>query len=140
MLAHSNENSFPQVEAMLGQVDQLLAQYLALQKIHSKVRFPKVFHHPYPNLSDSDIVGRKKEVRNVAKQGHFKEALRLCDSFIDTIMEGIEYYQRYQKSILLILIKMSFIGCAITNLAKLCSNGKKTNSGNAEMLSNATRY
>ena len=125
---------------MLGQVDQLLAQYLALQNIHSRVRLPKVFHHPFPNLSDTDIGGRKTEVRNVAKQGHFKEALRLCDSFIDTIMEGIEYYQRYQKSILLILIKMSFIGCAITNLAKLCSNGKKTNSGNAEMLSNATRY
>ena len=116
---------------MLGQVDQLLAQFLALQQIHGKVRFPNVFHHRFPNLSESDINGRKTEVRGVAKQGHFKEALRLCDSFIDTIMRGIDYYQRYQKSILLILIKMSFIGCAITNLAKLCSNGKKTNSGNA---------
>ena len=43
-------------------------------------------------------------------------------------MEGIEYYQRYQQAILLLLIKVSFVGCALTNLAKLLSTGRNTNS------------
>ena len=64
----------------------------------------------------------------MVKQGHFKEAVRLGYAYIDTVMEGIEYYQRYQQSILLLLIKASFVGCALTNLAKLLSTGRNTNS------------
>ena len=117
-----------QVEAMISQADQLLAQYLALQQAHKEVYLPNIFYRPFAKLSESDIETAKLNIRNIAKQGHHKEALRNCNRFIDVIMEGIEYYQRYQKSILLFLIKISFIGCAMTNMAKLCSNGRKTNS------------
>ena len=41
------------------------------------------------------------------KQGHYREAVRLGYAYIDTVMEGIEYYQRYQQAILLLLIKVS---------------------------------
>ena len=44
------------------------------------------------------------------KQGHYREAVRLGYAYIDTVMEGIEYYQRYQQAILLLLIKVSLIG------------------------------
>ena len=43
----------------------------------------------------------------MVKQGHYREAVRLGYAYIDTVMEGIEYYQRYQQAILLLLIKVS---------------------------------
>jgi len=116
------------IEVMLDQIDQLLAQYLALKVKHQQVYFPNIFHRPFTKLGDDNIVRRRNEIKNIVKQGLFKEALRKCHGFIDDTMEGIDYYQRYQKNILLFLVKSCFIGCAILNLAKLTSNGRKTNS------------
>ena len=117
-----------QVEALLVQVDQLLAQYLALKQAHNQVYLPHIFHRPFVKLLDDTIYASKLEIRNVAKQGHHQDAVRKSFMFIKTIMEGIEYYQRYQKNILLFLMKITFIGCAISNFAKLVSDGKKTSS------------
>ena len=117
-----------QVEAMLAQIDQLLAQYLALQHSHKQVFLPSIFHRPFTKLTEDIIAVKKLDIKSVARQGHFKEANRQSRAFIELIMEGVEYYQRYQRNILLFLIKISFIGCALLNLAKLCSDGRKTNS------------
>ena len=115
-------------EAMLEQINQLLAQYEALKQRHEQVYLPNIFHVAYSQLSE-DKVGRKKlEINKVSKMGQSKEAMRLCHKFIEEINSGIEYYQRYQQNILLILIKSSFIGCAVINLAKLCSDGRKSSS------------
>ena len=115
-------------EAMLAQIRQLLAQYEALKQRHEQVRLPNIFHVAYSELSDDKIERKRLEIINVSKMGQSKEAIRLCHKFIEEINSGIEYYQRYQKNILIILIKSSFIGCAIFNLAKLCSDGRKTSS------------
>jgi len=117
-----------QVEAMLAQIDQLLAQYLALQQSHKQVFLPSIFHRPFTKLSEDIIAVKKLDIKSVARQGHFKEANRQSRALIELIMEGVEYYQRYQRNILLFLIKISFIGCALLNLAKLCCDGRKTNS------------
>jgi len=115
-----------QVEAMMVQIDQLMAQFKALERRHQQVYFPTIFHKPYDQLEEEKIVKKKQRIKNTTNQGHIKEALRLCSDFLDELTEGIEYYQRYQKTILITLIRVAFIGCAIINLAKLCSNGRKS--------------
>eukprot|EP00090_Calanus_glacialis_P014751 TRINITY_DN23617_c0_g1_i1.p1 TRINITY_DN23617_c0_g1~~TRINITY_DN23617_c0_g1_i1.p1 ORF type:complete len:660 (-),score=134.08 TRINITY_DN23617_c0_g1_i1:67-1800(-) len=115
-----------QVEAMLAQIDQLLAQYKALESRHQQVYFPSIFHVAYDQLEDEKIFRKKQTIKNTSNQGHIKESLRLCSSFLDELMDGIEYYQRYQKNILITLIRIAFVGCALINLAKLTSNGRKS--------------
>jgi phosphatidylinositol glycan class N len=115
-----------QVEAMMVQIDQLLAQFKALERRHQQVYFPSIFHIAYDQLEDEKIFRKKQIIKNTSKQGHNKETLRLCSSFLDEIMDGIEYYQRYQKIILITLIRIAFVGCALVNLAKLTSNGRKS--------------
>ena len=79
---------------MLDQIDQLLAQYLALKVKHQQVYFPNIFHRPFTKLGDDNIVRRRNEIKNIVKQGLFKEALRKCHGFIDDTMEGLlqEYF------------------------------------------------
>jgi len=114
------------VEAMVAQIDQLLAQYKALEMRHQQVYFPSIFHVAYDQLEEEKIFKKKQNIKNTSNQGHVKESLRLCSSFLDELMHGIEYYQRYQKNILLLLIRTAFVGCALINLAKLTSNGRKS--------------
>ena len=75
-----------------------------------QVRLQTVFHRPFPGLTAATHEARTLEIRGVVKQGHYREAVRLGYAYIDTVMEGIEYYQRYQQAILLLLIKVSLIG------------------------------
>ena len=104
------------------------AQFHSLKEQHKQVYFPNIFHRPYTQLTQDKVQARKIEIRNIASQALFKEAARKTKEFIEVTMQGIEYYQRYQKNILLFLIRVAFVGCAFINFSKLCSNGRKTNS------------
>ena len=59
-----------------------------------------IFHRPFSRLSEESVEARRLEIRSLARRGRYKEAVRRGYTFIDTVMEGVEYYQRYQQSVL----------------------------------------
>ena len=65
-----------------------------------QVSLQTIFHRPFSQLSEETILARRREIRSLARRGRYKEAVREGYTFIDTVMEGVEYYQRYQQAVL----------------------------------------
>ena len=65
-----------------------------------QVSLQTIFHRPFSLLSEESVEARRLEIRSLARRGRYKEAVRRGYTFIDTVMEGVEYYQRYQQSVL----------------------------------------
>ena len=65
----------------------------------AQVSLQTIFHRPFSLLSEESVEARRLEIRSLAGRGRYKEAVRRGYTFIDTVMEGVEYYQRYQQSV-----------------------------------------
>jgi hypothetical protein len=99
------------------QANQLLAQYLALRRVHEAVYLPALFHRAFSGLDRPALIRHQERVRLHLVHGEYGPALAACRQYIDLILAGVDYYQRYQRGLLQLLITATFLGSLATNLA-----------------------
>jgi hypothetical protein len=102
--------------AFIVQANQLLSQYLSLRHIHESVLLPALFHREFPDLPSTQIPGRLDPIRRHQERGEHAQALAASRQLILQILAGIDYYQRYQRAILQLLISAAFLGSLATSL------------------------
>ena len=100
----------------LVQAQQLLSQYLSLRSSHEAVYLPALFHRQFSDLTLHDINTFSERMHGHRTRDENAAAVAVSQEYIGRLQAGMDYYQRYQRGRLLLLISATFLGSLATNL------------------------
>ena len=64
---------------------------------------PEIFHKEFPGLVHLDLEERLEEIKSRKISGHWE---KVEEELVDLLLNGIQYYQRYQADMLTWLIQV----------------------------------
>ncbi|KYQ91842.1 phosphatidylinositol glycan [Tieghemostelium lacteum] len=105
-------------DALLANTLQIWEMYS--QKSSSKEKSSLLFYSPFTKLQN----GPEKLVKidKLISEGQYEEAQFLCLDFIQLCLEGLNYYQTYDRPMLMTVITLGYTGWIVTVLLYVLNN------------------
>ena len=70
---------------------------------------PEIFHKEFPGLAHMDLEERLEEIKSKEIGGLLDNKVEKREELVDLLLDGIQYYQRYQADVLTWLIQVMII-------------------------------
>ena len=93
-----------------------LCEQVLVKHIHVLETSLKVFLRPYPKLHPEDIAQWQDKIEMSLKSGQFEESLKDTKVLIGLAEEAIQYYNKYHRTYLFIVLSLAFIGWMVSIL------------------------
>ncbi len=94
------------VEAASAVAKQLFQQVLTAQAIFDKY----YFHTPFEEINQKRFDKELEDMKRLMKMGKLDRALKKADDLCDVALRGIEYYDKYYRTQLLVVVSASYVG------------------------------
>ena len=88
----------------------------------ARLQFDKYFHTPYSGLSTSEFEVKLGKISRLRKFGKHELAIKSADELFDLSLQGVEYYNRYHRSSLYMLITISYLGFLLLTSLNVAKN------------------
>ncbi|KAK7483067.1 hypothetical protein BaRGS_00025730 [Batillaria attramentaria] len=96
-------------EGLFANAQQIMAQF-QVKMAQVRERTISATFRPFPGLLPSKQVTYIRDVRNLIDKGFYKDAMEECTFLIRTALEGLRYYQTYDRVFLGFSITLGFLG------------------------------
>ncbi|KAJ8041902.1 GPI ethanolamine phosphate transferase 1 [Holothuria leucospilota] len=104
------DNSLPfKAESLFTNAKQILAQY-EVKEQHMQQTTLTIFFRPYKKLSSSGRLKVLADIKQSIKDGAFEQAISKSQDVIKVALEGLNYYQTYDRLFLGISVTLSYLG------------------------------
>ncbi|BFZ12644.1 hypothetical protein BsWGS_15683 [Bradybaena similaris] len=96
-------------QALLANAEQILAQF-QVKMDQIKRRTISATFRPFHDLEESKKLQALKDIRHLITNGQFQEAINMTHALIHKALNGLRYYQTYDRFFLGLSIILGFLG------------------------------